>query len=252
MKSLRKSVGKVFPILIGFGLVVGCGSGPEKNSLETDQVGEDPVAKVQEELKEEISLRADRSHLDELRKEIPDEKRRANDELALLTHLLTEVKMPPSEVQARYQRIVRTRREAFRKKVSQLRNNFNRTEKKRRDDFLNESKRAREEFKKIKADREYTKEFFADQEAKRRTFFDAEKDRRKAFESELRSQTQDFEAYMRERNKEFQEQARLYAKRYHELKREQALSSQNKDVKHIKNEPVKPPAQILAPDDKGP
>lgn len=217
MKSLLKSIGNIFPLVI----LVGCQSSPSPESPA-------PSDQVRTELSGEISLKADREELAELRKAIPEEKRQANDELAVLLGLLGEVKLRPSEAQERYQRLTLKRREQFRKKVAKLREDFRREESRRKDKFLKAHSSARDEFKKGKPERERTKEFYDEQDRNRRDFFSSEQERRKDFESEIQTQSKDFDSYMREKQKEFSEQMRLYSKRFYEVEREKREGAKRK------------------------
>lgn len=212
MNSLLKSVGKICPVgaLV---LVLGCASPGEQD-------GAAPSAQVREELQGEISLKKDREELAELRKSIPDEKREANDEVALITDLMVEAKMKPSDLQSRFQQLVQKRRAKFQKKVTGLRDSFRRLEKQSREEFQKSQEEKRREFKSRKEDRDTTRKFYADLDRARLEHSSVEKDRRTEFESEVQAQTKDFDAYMRERTKEFSEQMQLYSKRYHEVQKE--------------------------------
>lgn len=216
MNSTFKSIGKFFPLLI----LVGCqtAKGPDEAA---------PSDQVRSELSQEVSLKTDRDELAELRKEIPEEKKQANDELALLLNLMGEVKLKPSDVQGRVQTVMQKRRGEFRKKVMKLRENFRKEEAKRKEEFLKDQKAARGDFKPDKKDRDKTKEFYSEQDEKRRDFFAGEADRRKDFESEIKTQSADFDSYMRERQKELSEQVRLYSKRYYEAEKEKREAAKN-------------------------
>lgn len=214
MNSLRKSVGKIF-LAFQAAVYLGCAGASYRDAEPS------PAAKVQEELEDEISLKADRSHLEELRKDVPEDKKQANDELALIVQLLNDTKLAPSDIQSRYQRTTHKHRDKFRKKVKQLRESFNKVERKKRDEFIREQKQARDKFMKTKADRERSKEFFDEQDLKRREFFANASDRRKEFEDEIKIQSKDFDSHMRERGREFNEQFRLYTRRYHQKQREE-------------------------------
>ncbi len=219
MKSLLKSVG-IF-CLVGCSLVLmSCRTG---SSVQEST----PSAQVREELEGEISLKADREALSELRAAIPEEKKQNNDELALLLQLMGEVKLKPSDIQGRYQTLTQKHRKKFRDRVMRLRDQYRREEGKRRESFLKEQKELRDDFKRQKSDREQTREFFKDQDRRRQEFFANEKDRRKDFESEIQAQSKDFDSYMREKQKEFSEQLRLYSKRYHESEKEKSKKNSN-------------------------
>ncbi|MGE0764170.1 MAG: hypothetical protein AB7N80_12890 [Bdellovibrionales bacterium] len=208
MNSLLKSVGKIF-LLVQIGVAAGCKSSPGPDEPA-------PSVQVREQLETEISLKADRESLAELRKEVPEQKRQANDELALVLQLMGEVKLNPSEVQSRYQRAMQKRRAEFRDKVRQLRETYRREEAKRKAHFLDQQKQSREDFKSQSAKREQVREFYSGQDRERQHFFAGERDRRKDFESEIDTQSKDFDSYMREKQKEFLEQHRLYSKRFRE------------------------------------
>ncbi len=210
MKSLLKSVGKFFPLMLaagGMAVLSGCKSSPPPNEPA-------PSVQVREQLQEEISLKADRESLETLRKEIPEQKRQANDELALILQLMGEVKLHPSEVASRFQAATQKRRAAFRAKANRLREDFRKTEARRKSDFLRAQKQERENFKDSSSDRQEISRFHADQSRKSQDFFADERDRRKDFESEIATQSKDFDFYMREKQKEFQEQHRIYTQRF--------------------------------------
>lgn len=225
MNSFLKSVGKFCPVG-AMVVVVGCASSQ-------GELGNAPSAQVREELQGEISLKKDREELAELRKGIPEEKRETNDEVALITDLMVEAKIKPSDLQSRFQQLVQKRRSNFQKKVTSLRESFRRLEKQERDSFQKSQDEKRKEFKGRKEDRETTRRFFADLDRARLEHQSKEKDRRSEFESEVQAQTKDFDAYMRERTKEFSEQMQIYSKRFHEVQKEQseAKSTDSKDPK---------------------
>lgn len=212
MKSLLKSVGKIF-LLLGLLQQAGCksSSGPDDPA---------PSVQVREVLEPEVSLKADREALEKLRAEVPEQKRQTNDELALVLQLMGQVKLKPSEVQARIQQTSQKQRTEFRNKVNKLRADFREAESLRKRNFLEEQKQTREKFKSRSASNKRTREFYDQQDRARQDFFAEERDRRKDFESEITTQSQDFDAYMREKMRELGEQQRLYSKRYYEAQRE--------------------------------
>jgi hypothetical protein len=203
-------------IALGVALyLAGCTSTPDKqtNNFQKDR------ETVQTELGDELSLKADRESLAEMRKDIPKEKQQSNDELALHLNLMKEGR-EPSEVRSKFYKIITKRRDDHRHKVTKLRDTYRKEETKRRDEYLKASKQKREEFMKSKRDSADRKEFYEEQDKARREFFADERERRNNFESELNAQSKDFESYMRERQKEFDEQYRLYSKTYYEKQRE--------------------------------
>lgn len=171
---------------------------------------------VQKELGEETSLKEDRDHLAELRKEIPEETRKSNDELALALNMMKQGNENPQMLRDRFHIMVQKKRTVFREKTAKLREKYRSEETKRRDAFLDQQKKKRDAFIKRKRQSKETREFFAEQDRERQGFFADERERRQAFESEVSAQSKDFDAYMRERQKEFDEQYRLYSKKFSE------------------------------------
>lgn len=195
--------------LLVFSLALGC--------MSQEKAAPPPSAKVREELGQEISLKADRAQLDELRKEIPAEKQQANDELALILKLMNDEKQEPVEVNRRFAYLLQKRRESFTKKSQRLRENYRREENDRRRKFLDAAKKVRDEKLKKKKKGDSHREFLAEQERERQQFFADERDRRKDFEEEMSIQSADFNSYMREKQNEFNQQFELYRQRYQTL-----------------------------------
>lgn len=189
--------------------IVGCIS-PHNGDIAKDR------AKVDNELGQEASLKEDRSQLSDLRKEIPADTQKSNDELALFLNLMKQGRENPQDVRGKFSNIVAKRRAAFRDKVQGLRDDYRKDETKRRESFMAEMKSKRDSFVKRKKNTKDTREFFAQQEKERTAYFADERERRQSFESEINAQSKDFDSYMRERQKEFDEQYRLYSKQFSE------------------------------------
>jgi len=62
---------------------------------------------------DEVSLRVDRSMLEELRQEVPTEIRRENDELAFIRELMTTGEQEPGKIRDQFNKAVRDRRLKF-------------------------------------------------------------------------------------------------------------------------------------------
>lgn len=248
MNLRQKSVGKIIPfsafdgglfclVALGLGLgLSGCGTSGGGGSSE-----------VRPSLDEEISLKADRSSLDELRKDIPPEKQVENDEKALLLELMGQLKMHPSEVRTKWGDLVRKKREAHRKNVQKWRDEFNKNETKARNEFLEKAKSERDGFRKQKVDRDRTRDFYAEQDRVRRDFFADERDKRKDFESQVTAQSKEFDSYMRERDKEFNEQHRLYSKQWADREKEKREAEQLKRQQQQQQKKPVPPGAAAGP-----
>ena len=127
---------------------------------------------------DEVSLREDRSSLEELRKGEPEEIKKQNDELALLLGLMKDGTEEPSKVRERYNKIVRDKREKMDKRLRKERDAFSKSEKKGRDDFMKAAAKDRSKFMARKRSPEASKDFFDQQENKRKARFDEEREKR--------------------------------------------------------------------------
>lgn len=218
--------------------VTGCASS-EKPSNE--EVRNEDRKKIQDTLAEEQSLSADRKDLEDLRKEIPEETKKSNDELAFYLQMMRQGTEQPQNVRDKFQNLVRKRRNSYRDKVTKLRDGFKREETKRREDFLTGQKAKRDEYLKTKHDAKTTRDYFSEQEKDRQSFFADERERRSSFESELASQSKDFESYMKEKQNEFNEQYRLYSKKFSERPKEKkAVTGDVMEPKRLEDMPTEP------------
>jgi hypothetical protein len=206
---------------------VGCAHAPDRDR-ESDR------KTVEKELSGEMSLKADRDELKELRKEIPTERQKANDELALYLQLMKQGTEQPQMVRDKFTVLVQKKRTSFRDKVAHLRDSYHRSEAKRREEFLAEQKDKRDDFMKDKHSSAQTHSFFDTQDRDRQDFFSSERSRRQSFEAEIDAQSRDFDSYMREKTNEFNEQYRLYSKQFSEKPREKnAVTGEGGDYKSI-------------------
>lgn len=215
MNSHQKSVGKIFRsssaftlFLLGslsLGWVTSCA--PLQNRAASGAANS------------EVSLTSDQKAVEDLRKNVPPEKRKENDELAIILSLMGEIKLEPSTIREKYDRLMRKRREDFRRTQQKEREVYSREERKRREEFLATQKKERDAFKARKADREATQNFFAEQELKRKDFFANEREKRSEFESSSREKNNDFNANMREWQQTFTQELRVYSQRHREWKK---------------------------------
>lgn len=194
-----------------------CKSGGGKKP---EQVRAEDRDKIQHTLEQEMTLKQDRQQLETLRKDIPTEKQKQNDELALFLNLMKQGTEQPNLVREKFSTLVQRKRSDFRAKVARLREDFRNEETRKREDFLKVQKDKREAFTRKKPTSKENREFFSDQDRDRSRFFSDERDRRSSFEAEIQAQSRDFDSYMRERTYEFNEQFRLYSKQFSEKPKE--------------------------------
>lgn len=168
---------------------------------------------------DKYSLQADRKSLDDLRAQIPPDRKRENDELALIMGLMAETKRPPAEIRSQFDSVLRKKRELFNKDLQKERETFTKEERKKREDFLKAQQQNRDLFNKQKHFRDEKNEFYKAADEKRSEFFSVERDKRQDFESDVRERRKSFEDYVREKQNEFNQEHRAYNKRYEELRK---------------------------------
>jgi hypothetical protein len=208
MSFILSSVGKfcrlgVLALILG---LVGCARSPQVQS--------------EKEGTTEVSVLQDQKTIEELRKNIPPEKRKENDLLKETLTMTGDGDEPPHRVRERFQKLVRKAQDEHRKSAQRARDDFNKKERREREKFLKDLENEREDFREKKADREKSRDFYADLDVKRKDFFADQRERRNEFEAEQRESGDNFRAMIRDRNMQFDQEYRNYVKRYDEKKRE--------------------------------
>lgn len=205
MLLLRIEAMKLYIILITVFFAVSS-FGASRDNKETPSNEVEPLAE------QELSLKKDREHLDKLRKDIPEDVKRDNDDLAYILKLFEDPNKKPSRIRGKFNDTIRKARKKNQKKFKKLRKEFTKKEKKARKDFLKKQKEERNKFMADKPDKEKSREFYNDQTAKRREYFADQRDKRKDFESEVRSQKKEFDLFLRDKRKQFDDHYRAFIK----------------------------------------
>lgn len=192
---------------------------PTKDGWRRDSTLSEASDSTSADAKEELSLKKDSEDIARLRKDIPEEKREANDDLRDILSTLGEVKNPPSEQREKFERRMRNIREKQRLARQRSRDTFNKDERKKREDFLKDLKLARERFMRSKAEKDEKREFFDKQEDARKEYFADERDTRRDFESDMRQKENDQTAFYREKSDEFNKELKIYTTKYNEMQK---------------------------------
>lgn len=172
-------------------------------------------------------LSKDREELSKLRQQIPEEKRKENDEVAFTLSLMSELRLRPAEVRERFNTAMRKKRELFNKDMQKYREDFTRAEKSERSKFSKDLENERKEIRGKKLSSEERKEINDKLESKRRNFYGEQKDKREQFEADIRTQRKNFEDYSREKNNDFTQEHRAYSKRYEDFRKEKEAERKN-------------------------
>lgn len=222
MKSELLSVGKKLLVIIL--MLSGC-------ALKTKERSQGASSELDAN-SEEVSFLSDNKEIEELRKNIPEQKKADNDLLRETLMLLGTVEKPPHKHREHFDNLIRRIRNDHQKKMRKAREDYSRKEKNAREDFLRKLKEEREDFNSDKPDRLKRERFIQEQERRRRDFTANERDKRQQFDGDMRQKESDFSALMRDRTNEFYRELKLYEKRYTEWKRAEEL-------KKSKPEPAK-------------
>ena len=162
----------------------------------------------------EVSLSEDRSKLDELRKELPGDKKKENDELAMLLSSLnpgaSEMVLPSYEISSRFNRIMQKKRDEFQRKLKTERDEFSRLEKSSREKFLQDQKSERDSFNRSKKNADDRRSFTDSQSQKRDAFFADSREKRMSFEEQIRTKQKDFEFLTRTKTSDFNQLLKAY------------------------------------------
>lgn len=207
-------------------------------------------------VEDKYSLRADREALESLRKDIPAEVRKENDEKAFMDGMMSDLSRNPSEVRSRFSSVLNKKRDLFNKDMNKARETFNQEQRKEREAFTAEQGELRKSFSGKKVDAAERRAFFDDLDLKRKNFYANQKEKRDEFEAGSRDKRKDFDDYVKSKNDEFNQLHRDYTKRFEEAKRaklemqKQAEGQRKQQDKNLEEqyEPIrKLPPTILEP-----
>ncbi len=197
----------------------------------------------------DVSLKADRSELDELRKDIPDEVKKQNDEVALvMSFLVRDSEEEPNRLRDRFNTALRKKRETVDKNLRRSREDFSTKERGDREAFLKKTKEAREDFLKTrKRTSDERKRFFDDQDDRRKSFFSEQQEKRKDFEMKVQDSRKELEDSIREKQNAFNQEWRAYQARYIERKKQNELKKKmeqkGRDIEREGGKSLAPSAQ---------
>lgn len=170
---------------------------------------------------QELSLKQDRAELDELRKEVPEDIKQSNDDMAFILKLFENKARKPSKIRSQFTKVYNRTRKKKQKEFKKERNQFTKAEKKRRKAFQKQAKKKRQEFLDSDPEKDDKKEYFAEERVRQKEFYNDERDKRKEFEADLRARRKEFDDYLKDRRKDFDDRLRQFRKEQKEMKRMQ-------------------------------
>ncbi len=168
-----------------------------------------------------VSLKSDQAEIAKLRAAIPKDRRRANDKLKSLLKFFGQVRLPPENIQERYERMFERERERFDKKEERSRENYDHKEQRERDAFDRKQREARRRFLSEHHTASERERFFERQADQEENFNSNEIQKRGDFDSAWHERIDDFNSNLEDKRQEFLEQYRDYSERYRAWKRAQ-------------------------------
>ncbi len=194
-----------FHVLVGI-LLTSCAS--------ADQYQDRPL--VQPDYK----LQEDRKAFEELRSEVPEDKKTENDELAYMEKLFENPLEQPNRIRDRFYKLISKKRDKFSKDLTKKREAYVKVERKDRDQFTKELEAQRKDFKSKKTEADERKNFFADLELKRKDFYANQKEKRDEFEAQMRDDRKNFEDYSRDKTNDFNARHREFSAKQKDILKE--------------------------------
>ncbi|MEI7973830.1 MAG: hypothetical protein WCH11_05635 [Bdellovibrio sp.] len=190
---------------------------------------------------QELRIAQDRTHLLQLRGNIPPEKRLENDEKAFDLNLLSNSSRNPEEIRSVFDQEMRKKREKFQKAIDQERKLYSQNEKTQRQDFLKDIEKERRSFSRSRSSSQEKSEFQRAQNDRRRDFFAKEREDRADFESDLRARRKDFDDLMKARQSGFYQELRAFSQRAKDARKKNATTREELDQVLRNN----PPQEVL-------
>jgi len=166
----------------------------------------------------EVSIKEDQEKLNEMRKDIPEEKRKSNDRLGEMLKRWKDDHMPPERLRDKFSDEIRKQRAEVEKRHKREREDFTRGQQDKRKAFQDKQKEAREDFLSSKPKSEKREQFISRQGEDRDRFNSDARDTRDEFEERIRDERKDFESDISDRWSEFRSEYPEYVKAYNEAK----------------------------------
>jgi hypothetical protein len=172
-------------------------------------------------------LQEDRKAFEEVRSQVPEEKRIENDELAYIENLFENPLEKPAKIRDRFYKLLAKKRIKFSKDLTKRREAYVKEERKNREQFTKDIEAQRNEFKRRKTTTDERKEFFSDIELKRKDFYANQKEKRDDFEAQMRDDRKNFEDYAREKTNDFNARHREFSEKQRNILKEKKDGSTN-------------------------
>lgn len=230
-----------------------CGGMKSRSDLKTADAAKTGKPSLMEDQPGEVSLTADRSELADFRKDIPEEVKKSNDEIAMMMSFIArESEEEPNRLRDRFSTALRKKREATDKKIRRAREDFTKHERAEREVFLKKSKDTREGYLSgSKRTADERKSFFETQDDKRKSFFADQSEKQKDFEQHVQEERKGVEDFNREKQNAFNQEWRAYQTRYNERKKQTDLKKRMEDKSRELERNGKPVSPVTAPAETG-
>lgn len=177
---------------------------------------------------QEVSLQGDKAELEKLRKDIPQDVKRENDDLGFILKLFEDKNRKPSKIKTQFNRSFNRLRKKKQQEFKKIRKEYTKAEKKVRKKFIADEKQKRKKFLDDKPSRDAKKSFFDEERTRRKDFFADEKLKRRDFEADIRAKRKDFDDYLKDRRRDFDDRYRQFVKDQREMKQKKKRLQQQR------------------------
>lgn len=166
----------------------------------------------------EVSLKGDQAKIEALRKGIPLEVKKENDQLKAELHRWKVGKTKPEVLRSRFRAGISKLRQKKSRQWKRMRKDFSRQQKDERTAFYKEQKKVREKFLSTKPESEARSEFRRRQGEERDRFRADQRAYRDQFNADLRDKRKAFQQEMKDRWTEFRQEYPEYQRNYKLMK----------------------------------
>lgn len=179
-------------------------------------------------VEDKYRLMEDREKIEELRKDIPVEKRKENDEIAFNLQWMNEIRLNPSDIRSKFSQHLSRKRNLFNKDMTTARTEFSKEEKRKRDEFNQMMNQERATIARRHKNSKSKKELLDELDYKRKDFSAKQKLERDTFEEEVRDKKKAFEDYWKQRSDSFNADLKAYTLEFNEKKKVEKQIEKNR------------------------
>ncbi len=181
--------------------------------IKKEEPSKKAIGRYDIDLDQELSYKDEVSQVNQLNKMSIDTNNKTSQQ-QLMDSLFANKNRAPKDIKSSYLKIVREKKRALRKKLSNKRGIFFNDQKLRRNKYSAQSKAKKEAFRKNKSGTADRKAFYKNLDLERKHFFATERDEKKLFDSNIKALEKEIDARFKDLDKEFEDNLKIYKATY--------------------------------------